>query len=327
MERTAAAPRTGPVAALTPARRGAANATRADAAVGAPGGGGAASTTGGTVAASSTRGDAAPTTRENGAALTTRSPATAGPAAASTARENAAATTRGNAAALRALSSATGTVPTPYTTPRSYTLALTLPPSTVSALAAGGFRLCLMHAVRCDTADGVPLVWATTTEYATATSLNWAAEPYGYAATSRTADGSPGGARDMRLVALGQVLDVGANALTSINPLPGDPRYVTARSTAPAPMVCGAAGTPRSARAPRRRTAASRCTAARSSSSSRCPRSRWPSPRCRSRPGRRYGTCRARRCLWMSAGAAGSSWVTTSTPAGRGRTRTSSPCR
>ncbi|WP_433891242.1 hypothetical protein [Streptomyces sp. CA-111067] len=172
-----------------------------------------ASTTGAAGAASTVRGNGAATIRGNGTTLTTRPPATA----------------------------RTAVVPTPYTTPRSYTLTLTLPPATVSALAAGGFRLCLMHAVRCDTADGVPLVWATTTGYATATSLNWPAEPYGYAATSRTADGSPGGARDMRPVGLGRVLDVGANALTSINPLPGDPRYVTARSTASAPMVCGAA--------------------------------------------------------------------------------------
>lgn len=126
----------------------------------------------------------------------------------------------------------------------SYTIVLTLSPGTVRRLAAGGFRLCLLHAVRCDTADGVPLVWATTTAYAPTTTLEWSASPYGYAATGRTADGSPGGARDMSPVALGQVLDVAANALTSIDPQPGDPRYVTVRGTAPtgpAGMACGAA--------------------------------------------------------------------------------------
>lgn len=123
----------------------------------------------------------------------------------------------------------------------SYTIDLTLPPGTVRALAAGGFRLCLMHSVRCDTADGVPLIWATTSEYAPTTSLTWTAVPYGYAATGRTADASPNGARDLRQVALGQVLDVAANALTRVDPLPGDPRFVTVRSTASAPMACGAA--------------------------------------------------------------------------------------
>lgn len=123
----------------------------------------------------------------------------------------------------------------------SYTIALTLPPGTVRALAAGGLRLCLMHAVQCDTADGVPLIWATTSEYAPTTTLTWTAVPYGYAATGRTADGSPGGARDMRQIAPGRVLDVAANALTHVGPQPGDPRYVTVRSTAPTPMACGAA--------------------------------------------------------------------------------------
>jgi hypothetical protein len=125
--------------------------------------------------------------------------------------------------------------------PSSYTIALSLPPATVAALAAGGFRLCLMHAVLCDTADGVPLIWATTSAYGPVTSLTWPAVPYGYAATGRTADGSPGGARDTREVALGRILDVAANALTAIDPLPGDPRFVTVRSTAPTAMACGAA--------------------------------------------------------------------------------------
>ncbi|SFF23418.1 hypothetical protein SAMN05216251_11016 [Actinacidiphila alni] len=126
----------------------------------------------------------------------------------------------------------------------SHTIDLRLPAATVRALTAGGFRLCLMHAVRCDTADGVPLVWATTSAYAPTTELTWSAVPYGYAATGRRTDGSPGGARDVRQVAPGQVLDVAANALTSIDPLPGDPRLVTVRSTGPTAMACGAAEVP-----------------------------------------------------------------------------------
>ncbi|MEE4545119.1 hypothetical protein V2S66_24515 [Streptomyces sp. V4-01] len=125
----------------------------------------------------------------------------------------------------------------------SYRISLTLPPQTVRELAAGGFRLCLMHAVRCDTADGVPLVWATTSGYAPTTVLAWTASPYGYAATG-SAQGGPIEALDMRPVALGQLLDVAANALTSLDPAPGDPRYVTVRSSAATPMACGTAQRP-----------------------------------------------------------------------------------
>ncbi|MBY8882666.1 hypothetical protein [Actinacidiphila acidipaludis] len=122
-----------------------------------------------------------------------------------------------------------------------YEISLTIPPATVRELGAGGHRLCLMHAVRCDTADGVPLVWAIGGAYGPATTLTWTASLCGYAATGRNANGSPDGGWDMRPVALGQVLDVADNALTSVNPASGDPRHVTVRSTAATPQACGAA--------------------------------------------------------------------------------------
>jgi hypothetical protein len=118
---------------------------------------------------------------------------------------------------------------------------LALPQDTVQALAAGGYRLCLFKAVTCDLHGGRPLVWAATTAYRTSMTLDWDDGPYGYAATDEPGDGTVVRGSDQQRTELGGIVDVGGNAVTTADPRPGDPRFVTVLNTTTGPFTCGLA--------------------------------------------------------------------------------------
>lgn len=118
---------------------------------------------------------------------------------------------------------------------------LTLPQATFRALAEGGYRLCLFKAVTCDLAGGRPLLWAATTAYRPTMTLAWTDDTYGYASLDECADDGVVHAWDYDRIDVGHVLDVGANAVTTVDPRPGNPRYVTATSSTASPLTCGLA--------------------------------------------------------------------------------------
>lgn len=118
---------------------------------------------------------------------------------------------------------------------------LSLPQGTFQALTGGGYRLCLFKAVVCDLAGGQPLLWAATTAYRPSMTLTWTDDTYGYASTDECADNATVHAWDCTRIGVGQILDVGANAVTTVDPRPGHPRFVTATSGTTSPLSCGLA--------------------------------------------------------------------------------------
>lgn len=121
---------------------------------------------------------------------------------------------------------------------------LSLPQDTVRALAAGGYRLCLFKAVVCDLAGGRPLLWAATTAYRPSMTLAWTDDTYGYASMDECGDDATVHAWDYARIGVGHILDVGANAVTTVDPRPGDPRFVTVKAGTASPFACGLAERP-----------------------------------------------------------------------------------
>lgn len=119
---------------------------------------------------------------------------------------------------------------------------LRLSQPTVHALTASGYRLCLFRAVTCDLAGGRPLVWGVTSAYSVSMTLTWTDETYGYASTDEAGDGATVRACDYQRIGTGRILDVGANAVTTLDPRAGDPRFVTALNATTTPVTCGLAG-------------------------------------------------------------------------------------
>lgn len=109
-------------------------------------------------------------------------------------------------------------------------------------LARGGFRLYVYKAVRSSLTGGFPVPWASTGQYSTNTSIEWTEQQYAYATTAPPGSGPPPpGGVDAKPVRAGQTLDVGPNAVTSVDPSQGYAGTIAVRNTTTTPFTCGLA--------------------------------------------------------------------------------------
>lgn len=124
-------------------------------------------------------------------------------------------------------------------------ITVTMRRPTVRALSEDDFALYLFQAVECDQGGGTPLVWASIREFAPTMTLSWSAGTYAYAAaadggaTGSVADAVSSGS--LCPAGAGQIVAVGANAVTSTSPCPGDPAYITLLNRTSTPYACGLA--------------------------------------------------------------------------------------
>lgn len=113
---------------------------------------------------------------------------------------------------------------------------------TLGRLGQGGFRLYAYKAVRSSLAGGSPVPWASTGQFSTTTAIEWTEQQYAYASTAPPGSGPPApGGVDARAIRTGQTLDVGANAVTSVDPAQGYAGTIAVRNTTTTPFTCGLA--------------------------------------------------------------------------------------
>jgi hypothetical protein len=123
----------------------------------------------------------------------------------------------------------------------NYGIEIKMDQQTVSLLGTGNYKLYLFKAVASAQGGGKPTVWASTTGYSTLTSIGWTENYFGYASTKEVQSGVNFGGIDTKQVDLGQTIDVGPNAVTTLDPKRGIPGSISIENTTVQPYTCGLA--------------------------------------------------------------------------------------
>jgi hypothetical protein len=122
-----------------------------------------------------------------------------------------------------------------------YKIEIKMTQQTVSELAAGNYKLYLFKAVASSVGGGKPTVWASTSGYSTLTTVSWTESYFGYASTQEISSGVDFAGSDTKGVNLGQTLDVGPNAVATLDPKRGTAGKISIENMTTTKFTCGLA--------------------------------------------------------------------------------------